>query len=730
MKRTLRGWIAAGALALALLPWYQQEAGFFAGGWIGADWSATPNAAPALWLLLQHGAEALWPLFGLLLLAGAATLVALPRRTHGVLTLSCGVLGLAYLAALAFRPAWLGVEAPPGLGYGALLVAASILFLLTGGAALLGACRGDPFVTGLIGAVIALIALFVVMPVGHVLASAFIDASHQLNVAALWTRLSDSRIWSVNCLAGGRCGVAWNTLYLGAMSATFCTALGLCFALVVTRTDFRAKRALRALTLLPIITPPFVIGLALILLLGRNGALTTFVANAFGVVPGRWVYGFFGVWLSQVLAYTPIAFMVLIGVVEGVNPAVEEASQTLGASRWQTLWRVSLPLMKPGLANAFLVTFIESMADFGNPMVLGGSYSVLSTEIYFAIVGAQNDEGRAASLGLILLCFSIAAFLLQRRWLGKKSYATVTGKADNGQHAALSPGFARFITGVVVVWTSFTLVIYGMVLSGGFVKQWGRDNSFTLRHYANAFGIDLGSNGIHWTGTAWSSFFTSMSIAGIAAPLTAALGMTTAWLLVRQKFALKSAFEFGTMMCFAVPGTVIGVSYILAFNVPPIELTGTGLILILCFVFRNMPTGLRGGVAAMSQLDKSLDEASTMLRANSFTTARRIIFPLLKPAITTALVYSFVRSITSISAVIFLVSAKYDMATSYIIGLVENGQYGTAIAYSSMLIVVMLGCVLGVQKLVGQRRLRRHDRVLNELRGELPTAPLIRKEAL
>ena len=273
--------------------------------------------------------------------------------------------------------------------------------------------------------------------------------------------------------------------------------------------------------------------------------------------------------------------------------------------------------------------------------------------------------------------------------------------------------------------TTFTIVIYGMVLTGGFVKQWGRDNSFTLKHYLNAFGVDIGAHGVHWTGTAWSSFFTSMTIAGIAAPLTAALGMMTAWLLVRQKFALKGAFEFGTMMCFAVPGTVIGISYILAFNVPPIELTGTGLILILCFVFRNMPTGLRGGVAAMSQLDKSLDEASTMLRANSFTTARRIIFPLLKPAITTALVYSFVRSITSISAVIFLVSAKYDMATSYIIGLVENGQYGTAIAYSSMLIVVMLSCVLGVQKLVGARRLRRQDRVLNDLR----TPPVLQKES-
>ena len=729
MKKALGGWIALMAVALAFLPWHQQEAGFFTGGWLTADWATRKDAASALFLLFRHGQAALWPLVGLPVLAALSLLIPFTRKARGVLNVLCGGLGIAYLLVLGFKPALLDLGPQVGLGYGALLVAAGFLFLLTGGMALLGACRGDMFVTGMIGMIIALISLFVIMPVGHVLASAFVDPAGSLSAGSLLNRLADQRVWGLNCLSGGRCGVAWNTLYLGAMTAACCTALGLCFALVVTRTSFRWKKSLRALTLLPIITPPFVIGLALILLLGRNGALTTLVANWFGVAPGRWVYGFFGVWLSQVLAYTPIAFMVLIGVVEGVSPSVEEASQTLGASRWQTMRRVSLPLMKPGLANAFLVTFIESMADFGNPMVLGGSYSVLSTEIYFAIVGAQNDEGRAASLGLILLCFSVAAFLLQRRWLGNKSYATVTGKADNGQHVGLSPGFARLITGVVVAWTSFTIVIYGMVLSGGFVNQWGRDNSFTLKHYINAFAIDFGESGVHWTGTAWSSFFTSMSIAGIAAPLTATLGMMTAWLLVRQKFALKSVFEFGTMMCFAVPGTVIGVSYILAYNVPPIELTGTGLILILCFVFRNMPTGLRGGIAAMSQLDKSLDEASTMLRANSFTTARRIIFPLLKPAITTALVYSFVRSITSISAVIFLISAKYDMATSYIIGLVENGQYGTAIAYSSMLIVVMLACVVGVQKLVGSRRLRRQDRVLGDLQGASSASPLLQKEA-
>jgi iron(III) transport system permease protein len=384
--------------------------------------------------------------------------------------------------------------------------------------------------------------------------------------------------------------------------------------------------------------------------------------------------------------------------------------------------------MRPGLANAFLVAFIESLADFGNPMVLGGSYSVLSTDIYFSIVGAQNDAGRAAGLGVVLLSFAVSAFIAQRSWIGKKSYTTVTGKADNGQHAGLDRRLAWLLSGVVVLWTSFTVVLYGMILVGGFVHQWGRDNTFTLRHYIDAFGIEAGESGLRWVGTAWDSLFTSLMIAGISAPITAALGLVAAWLLVRQHFAGRSAFEFATMLSFAIPGTVIGISYILAFNTPPIELTGTAAILVLCFVFRNMPVGLRGGIAAMSQLDRSLDEASTMLGANSFTTARRVILPLMRPALSAALVYAFVRSITSISAVIFLVSAKYNMATAYIVGLVENGQYGIAIAYASALIVVMLLCVLAAQRLVGQRKLRRQDRVQGRAPAPAPLSPLVLKK--
>jgi len=230
-----------------------------------------------------------------------------------------------------------------------------------------------------------------------------------------------------------------------------------------------------------------------------------------------------------------------------------------------------------------------------------------------------------------------------------------------------------------------------------------------MRHYVKAFGLEWGPHGLLWTGAAWNSFWTTVQLSAIAAPLTAALGILTAYLLTRQKFAGQAAFEFGTMLSFAIPGTVIGVSYILAFNVPPIEITGTALILVVCNVFRNMPVGVRAGMASLSQIDRSLDEASNTLGARGTTTLRRVLLPLLKPAVIAALVYSFVRAMTTVSAVIFLVSAEYEWATTYIINRVVNGDYGVAIAYSSVLIVLMLAVIWLIQRVIGERRLGRRE---------------------
>jgi iron(III) transport system permease protein len=363
--------------------------------------------------------------------------------------------------------------------------------------------------------------------------------------------------------------------------------------------------------------------------------------------------------------------------------------------------------MRPGLANAFLLGFIESLADFGNPLVLGGNFDVLSTEIFFAIVGAQYDQAQAAILAIVLLAFTLGAFFAQRAWLGDRSYTTVSGKGDAGVHPRLPDMLARVVIGIAMLWALFTIFIYATIFYGSFVSLWGVDFTLTIRHYVTAFAVGWNDFGIHWRGSAWSSFWTTLQIALISAPLTAAIGLLTAYLLVRQDFAGKRTFEFGTMLSFAIPGTIIGVSYVIAFNVPPIELTGTGTILVLSFIFRNMPVGVRAGVASMSQIDRSLDESSLTLGASSWHTFRKVILPLLRPAILAALVYSFVRAMTAISAIIFLVSARYDMSTSYIVGRVENNEYGIAIAYSTVLIVVMLAVIGLMQLIVGRRDIGR-----------------------
>jgi iron(III) transport system permease protein len=727
MSRATLGWIVLGWVGYVLLPWYGFERGaapsltdYFVGG------SGLVRGLTGAWWLL--------PILAPLLLALRPALAG-SRSVGSSWLVASGLSGLALVVLQGFLiglNGWtvdaLKVFADPGpsqdgMGFGAALTASAFLIILCHGLAARGWCRGDAFVTSSIGVVIALIVIFVFFPVSTILASAFADDSGNFAPLTFLTKFMDRSIWGLDCLTGElRCGVAWNTLFLGVLVAFGTTALGLAFALIATRTAFRYKKLLRVMSVLPIITPPFVIGLALILLFGRSGALSAVLFEWFGVPRSRWIYGLPGILIAQLLAFTPIAFLVLIGVVQGISPTLEEASQTLRAKSWTTFLTVTLPLMRPGLANAFLLGFVESLADFGNPLVLGGNYEVLSTKIFFAVVGAQQDQGRAAVLSIILLAFTLGAFWLQHAWLGKKVYTTVTGKGDAGIPLPLPRRVALASYLTAIPWAVFTLAIYVIIVIGAFVRSMGRDYTPTLEHFITAFRIEGTERGLYFSGSAWDSFFATMKVAALSAPLTAAIGLLTAYLLTRQRFSGQRAFEFGTLLSFAIPGTVVGVSYILAFNVPPIEITGTGFILVMCFVFRNMPVGVRSGIATLSQIDKSLDEASLTLGARSATTMRRVVLPLLRPAIVASLVYSFVRAMTAVSAVIFLVTAEYNMATTYIVGRVEAGEFGLAIAYSTALILVMLLAIVAIQLAVGERRLGRRSAAAN--------APAVAVEAL
>ena len=697
MPRLLVGWLAAGWAGLLVLPWYGLDDGF----------SSPALFADAPWLL---------PLALPLVLATWASIGL--TRPHALV--AAGISGLTWLAAqglliihrgwaFGWLTAWYGFgPTQPAMGWGAACYALACLMILAYGLARLGACRGDVFVVGALLLVVGLIALFVFYPMLCILASAVRDNDGSFAPSLFAAKLFSASIWGLDCVFGARsCGVAWNTVAEATLVGLLTTLLGLAFALVALRTRLPMKPLLRALSILPIITPPFVIGLALILLFGRAGVITVWLANLFDIPRSRWIYGMPGITIAQVLAFTPIAMMVLLGVLQGVAPSLEEASQTLRASPWFTFRTVTWPLIRPGLANAFLIGFIESMADFANPLVIGGNFSVLSTDIFFAVVGASHDQGRAAVLAVVLLAFTLAAFLAQRFWLGRRSYATMAGKGHAGVPAALPSGVRAACYAVVAPWLVLTVVVYGMILVGGFVVSVGRDNTPTLEYFWTAFSVEHGVGGWFLSGSAWNSFIVTIEVALIAMPFTAALGILTAWLLDRQSFSGRRGFEFLAMMSFAIPGTVIGVAYILAFNIPPVSLTGTGTIIAIAFAFRNMPVGIRAGLANLSQIDRSLDEASLTLGARSFGTLMRVILPMLRPAIVTAMVYSFVRAVTAVSAVIFLVTGRYNLATVYIVGRADVGEYGVAIVYSAVLVVFMMLVLIVIQMLVGERRIGR-----------------------
>ncbi len=589
----------------------------------------------------------------------------------------------------------------------AALLALTVLF-----ARALASCGlfiGDKTVSTIVVTIAAMLGLFIFFPVGKSLLAALLDNHGHFAPGLAFERLLAPDIWGLGCFGGGTgCGVAINSVLLATMVGFGTTLIGLVMALAAQRGGQRFSGLYRLMAVLPIVTPPFVIALALVVLFGRTGLITGWLNTVFDIPRTRWIYGLTGVTLAQLLTFTPIAFMILSGALAAVSPSLEEAAQTLRASRARVFRTVTWPLLRPALANSFLLGFVESLADFGNPVVLAGNYEVLSTKIFFAVAGAQHEPGRAAALATVLLLFTLVAFWLQQRWLGKASYVSVSGKGDSGVPASLPNGLRRGCVGFAMVWIVFTLACYAVILIGGFVKDIGRgDMTPVIAHFRDGFGIEWRGSSPAFVGSAWNSFFTTIEVAAIAAPLTAIVGLLSAYVITRQRFVGRAAFEFLTMVAFAVPGTVIGVAYIVAFNVPPLELTGGLAILIICFVFRNMPVGVRAGIAALAQIDTSLDEASSTLRASTWRTLTKVVLPLLKPAIVATLIFSFTHAMTAVSAVIFLATAKYNLATVYIIGRVEAGEYPLAIAYSTVLIVFMLIVLLLVQHFTGSVKIGR-----------------------
>jgi len=575
------------------------------------------------------------------------------------------------------------------LGYAVIGLALALIALATLALARLKVLQGDKFIIASLLLIILLIALFIVFPTIAIFKAMFYDESGAFVPGQVLDILGRSYIVRV----------IGNSLMLSGFVGLMSTLFGLAFALYTTRIARRTAFVGKIFSILPIVTPPFVVGLGVTLMLGRSGYVTEWLMHL-GFTNTNWLYGFNGIAIAQILAFTPLAFMILDGALKSIHPSIEEASYTLRANRYQTFFQIIFPLLRPALANAFLLVFIQSLADFSNPLVLGGSFDVIATQIYFYIAGSQLDYASASTLGTILLLFSLGIFIVQYLWIGNRSYITVSGKSYRGEVQELPRGLKNAITALLAVWVVFNIALYGSIFYGSFTVNWGVDYTLTTKNYAMLFGQGLNDG-------AWPSLINTLIYAGIAAVLTALLGLLIAYIVVRKQFRGKKALEFLTMLCFAIPGTAAGVSYILAFNNAPLYLTGTGIIVIISMVMRDLPVGMRAAIAGLGQLDKSLDEASLSLKGSSFKTIIYIILPLLKPALLSALVTSFVKAMTTVSAIIFLVTADTRVATAYILNRVEDGEYGIAIAYGSILIVVMMSIILFFDWIIGDTRIAR-----------------------
>jgi iron(III) transport system permease protein len=479
-----------------------------------------------------------------------------------------------------------------------------------------------------------------------------------------------------------------NTLKVGFLVGIASALIGLLFAYVEVYVKLRTRFMevlFRLVSLLPVVSPPFVLSLSMIMLFGKAGIITRFLLKIYD----NSVYGFWGIVIVQTLTFFPVCYMMLKGLLKNIDPSLEEAARDMGASRFKVFMTVTLPLVLPGLGNAFLVTFIESIADFANPMIIGGSYDTLATTIYLQITGAYDKEG-AAAMAVVLLTITLLMFVVQKYYLEAKSTATLSGKASRQRMLITERSVTAPLSILCSALAIFVILMYICVPFGAMFRTWGYDFHLTFKWFGQVFSKYKG----------FKAFKDSFILSLISAPITALLSMIISYLVVKRKFIAKGFIEAVSMLAMAVPGTVLGIGYIRGFSGGLFGsgilqgLYGTGAILVIVFIVRSLPTGTRSGISALRQIDKSIEESAYDMGADSFKVFMTVTLPLIKDSFLSGFVTSFVRSITAISAIILLVTPSYLLITVQINEFAEKGSYGIACAFASILIFITYSSVL------------------------------------
>ncbi|NMX10970.1 ABC transporter permease [Mobiluncus mulieris] len=487
--------------------------------------------------------------------------------------------------------------------------------------------------------------------------------------------------------------VITNTIILGVMVASVGTVIGFLMAFVQVKVRCRGKRILHLLSLLPIVSPPFAVATASITLFGKRGIISHQLLGL------DWhIYGLPGLTLVLSLSFFPVAYQNLAGMLKALDPATEEASASLGGNAWTVFRTVTFPMLIPGFAASFLLLFVEGIADLANPLVIGGDFTVLAARAYIAINGEYNTAAGAA-YSLLLLVPALLVFVVQRYWTNRTSTVTVTGKPA-GKPKQLENRVASVIL-ATLAWlvAAFIITIYTAVFVGAFVNILGVDNTFTLDNFAYIL-----------SGIGNKSMVDTTILALIATPIAGILGMLLAWLVAVKLRRGAAIMDFVGMLGMAVPGTVIGIGYLVTYNHPvqfmgweflPAlagggSIFGGAMAIVLVYISRSTPAGQRSGIAALQQVDKAIDEASTSLGASGLQTFIHTTLPIIRPAYLTGLTYAFARSMTTLSPIIFITTPSTKIMTSQILSEVDAGRFGNAFAFCTILIVIVMTVIGGI----------------------------------
>jgi iron(III) transport system permease protein len=539
-----------------------------------------------------------------------------------------------------------------------------------------------PYAMG--GLTIFILGAFLVYPIGKTLLHSFIANGEVLSVANL-SLVNFERFFTSSSYQNA----FRNSLFVSVLTTAIAVLIALPAAFAVARIAMPFRGAIVALSVIPLISPPFIGAYSWVMLLGRSGIVTHYLNSWFGIeLPS--IYGAFGIVLALSLSYFPYVFLIVQGALAASDPYIEESAEVMGASRWRILRTITFPLVAPAVAAGAIIVFIKALGNFGVPAILGGEFYVLPTLIYFQIHGFFNLNG-ASAIAMINVGLTLIAILLLTRVNKRRRFVTVTSvtRRSKQMRNAGARVFANLYCWILLF---CALVPQMMVIFSSFAEQWA----------ATLFPVSYGLENYRLALTSLKPLTNSLILAGTATLLCVVFGTLASYASIRGRFAGKWALDLTIMLPFVLPGIVTGVAYLTTFNDGIIVLSGTATILILAYFVRRIAYTFRTVTAAMSQLDSKLEEASTVCGATWAMTMRKVIIPLTAPGIIAGAIIVFATLISEMSVTILLYSAKWKTISIAIFELVIADELLEASAIGSVAIVLTLTLVFLASRLLGK----------------------------